>query len=77
MFIGEKGRLLLPHFMETPRLIVDGKYQEINFEKFDLEDVYSIINFSRIIISLWMLVLEKINVQPHFHMPQNLRRQYY
>ncbi len=30
MFIGEKGRLLLPHFMELPRLIVDGEYQEID-----------------------------------------------
>ena len=30
MFIGEKGRLLLPHFMELPRLIVDGKYQELD-----------------------------------------------
>ena len=31
MFIGEKGRLLLPHFMELPRHIVDGKYQELDF----------------------------------------------
>ncbi len=30
MFVGEKGRLLLPHFMELPRLIVDGKYQELD-----------------------------------------------
>ena len=30
MFIGEKGRLLLPHFMELPRLIVDGQYQELD-----------------------------------------------
>ncbi len=30
MFIGEKGRLLLPHFMELPRLIVDGEYQELD-----------------------------------------------
>ncbi|NKI27327.1 Gfo/Idh/MocA family oxidoreductase [Arenibacter sp. 6A1] len=30
MFIGEKGRLLLPHFMELPRHIVDGKYQELD-----------------------------------------------
>ena len=37
MFIGEKGRLLLPHFMEPPRLIVDGKYQEIDIKKFDPE----------------------------------------
>lgn len=29
VFIGEKGRLLLPHFMQEPRLIVDGKYQDI------------------------------------------------
>ena len=35
MFIGEKGRLLLPHFMETPRLVVDGKYQEIDISKYD------------------------------------------
>lgn len=32
MFIGEKGRLLLPHFMELPRLIVDGEYQDISAE---------------------------------------------
>ena len=37
MFIGEKGRLLLPHFMEPPRLIVDGKYQEIDVNKYDPE----------------------------------------
>ncbi|MDA0195577.1 MAG: Gfo/Idh/MocA family oxidoreductase [Bacteroidetes bacterium] len=30
MFIGEKGRLLLPHFMELPRLIVEGQYKEID-----------------------------------------------
>lgn len=30
MFIGEKGSLLLPHFMQLPRLIVDGKYQELD-----------------------------------------------
>ena len=35
MFIGEKGRLLLPHFMELPRLIVDGKYQEIDLSIID------------------------------------------
>lgn len=32
MFIGEKGRLLLPHFMELPRKIVDGKYVDISKE---------------------------------------------
>ena len=30
MFMGEKGRLLLPHFMESPRLIVDGAYVELD-----------------------------------------------
>jgi predicted dehydrogenase len=30
MFMGEKGRLLLPHFMELPRLIVDGEYVELD-----------------------------------------------
>ena len=30
MFIGEKGRLLLPHFMELPRHIVNGQYQELD-----------------------------------------------
>jgi len=30
MFIGEKGRLLLPHFMQLPRLIVDGKYEDLD-----------------------------------------------
>ena len=30
MFIGENGRLLLPHFMELPRHIVDGKYVELD-----------------------------------------------
>jgi predicted dehydrogenase len=29
MFVGEKGRMLLPHFMELPRLMVDGKYKEL------------------------------------------------
>tara|TARA_X000000950_G_scaffold39724_2_gene42850 strand:- start:33613 stop:34953 length:1341 start_codon:yes stop_codon:yes gene_type:complete len=35
MFIGEKGRLLLPHFMEPPRLIVNGKYSDIDIKKYD------------------------------------------
>jgi predicted dehydrogenase len=38
MFIGEKGRLLLPHFMELPRLIVDGKYQELDLSSYRLEE---------------------------------------
>jgi len=35
MFVGEKGNLLLPHFMELPRLIVDGKYQDIDLNIID------------------------------------------
>ena len=37
MFIGEKGKLLLPHFMMLPKLIVDGKYVNIDTEIADLE----------------------------------------
>jgi len=37
MFLGEKGRLLLPHFMELPRLIVDGKYQSLDQQIADLD----------------------------------------
>ena len=36
MFMGEKGRLLLPHFQELPRLIVDGQYKEMDIEQFNL-----------------------------------------
>lgn len=36
MFMGEKGRLLLPHFQQLPRLIVDGKYQEMDIESYNL-----------------------------------------
>jgi len=32
MFIGEKGSLLLPHFMEIPRLLANGKYVDISKE---------------------------------------------
>lgn len=32
MFVGDKGRLLLPHFMELPRKIVDGQYVDITKE---------------------------------------------
>jgi len=32
MFVGEKGRLLLPHFMELPKKIVNGKYVDISAE---------------------------------------------
>lgn len=34
MFIGEKGSLLLPHFMQLPKLIVKGKYVDIDLTKF-------------------------------------------
>jgi predicted dehydrogenase len=30
MFVGEKGRLLLPHFMQLPKHIVDGKYVDLD-----------------------------------------------
>ena len=36
MFVGEKGRLLLPHFMELPRHIVKGKYLKYDTAKFNL-----------------------------------------
>ena len=36
MFIGEKGRLYLPHFQKLPQLIVDGQYKEIDVAKFGL-----------------------------------------
>lgn len=32
MFVGEKGRLLLPHFMQLPSMIVDGEYVDISAE---------------------------------------------
>lgn len=36
MFMGERGRLYLPHFMELPKLIVDGKYQEMDISSFEM-----------------------------------------
>ncbi len=36
MFIGEKGRMLLPHFQQLPKLIVDGEYKEMDIESFNL-----------------------------------------
>ena len=32
MFLGEKGKLLLPHFMQLPRLIVNGQYESLEKE---------------------------------------------
>ena len=42
MFIGEKGRLLLPHFMERPRLIIDGKYRDMKKEITAIETKFNI-----------------------------------
>jgi len=36
MFMGEKGRLYLPHFQRLPKLIVDGEYKEMDIESFNL-----------------------------------------
>ncbi len=39
LFVGEKGRLLLPHFMELPKLIVNSRYRELDaaqIEKYKL-----------------------------------------
>ncbi|MCF2443974.1 Gfo/Idh/MocA family oxidoreductase [Dyadobacter sp. CY345] len=38
MFIGEKGRLYLPHFQVMPKLIVDGAYKEIDITPFKLSE---------------------------------------
>ena len=32
MFMGEKGKLLLPHFMQLPKLIVEGQYESLDAE---------------------------------------------
>lgn len=39
MFIGKEGRLLLPHW-DYPKLIVNGKYEEIEFPSIELVDHY-------------------------------------
>jgi hypothetical protein len=38
MFIGEKGNLYLPHFQLMPKLIIDGKYVDMDVSKFKLEE---------------------------------------
>ncbi|WP_235297528.1 Gfo/Idh/MocA family protein [Portibacter marinus] len=43
MFIGEKGRLLLPHFMQLPRHIVDGKYVELDMSMVDEEALGGVV----------------------------------
>ncbi len=39
MFIGEKGRLLLPHWL-FPKLIVDGKYEKVDYPELGEQDHY-------------------------------------
>ncbi len=39
MFIGEKGRLLLPH-IDYPKLIVNGQYEEIDFPELEKHNHY-------------------------------------
>lgn len=36
IFVGEKGRLYLPHFQKLPQLIVDGEYKKMDVEQFGL-----------------------------------------
>lgn len=36
MFIGEKGRLYLPHFQLLPKLIKEGNYVDMDIDQFDL-----------------------------------------
>jgi len=38
MLIGEKGRPFIPHFQLMPKLIVDGKYQDIDVSPYNLEE---------------------------------------
>ncbi len=35
MFIGENGRLLLPHFMQLPKLIIDNKYEDLKLDSYN------------------------------------------
>src|SRR5690606_32580698 len=42
MFVGEKGRLLLPHFMQLPRKIVKGKYVDISKEIERLTEIHGL-----------------------------------
>ncbi|MEZ4848419.1 MAG: hypothetical protein R3B93_07325 [Bacteroidia bacterium] len=39
MFIGEKGRLLLPH-IDYPKLIIDGKYENLEFPELEEANHY-------------------------------------
>src|SRR5690606_38170912 len=42
MFVGKKGRLLLPHFMQLPRKIVKGKYVDISEEIAELTEKHGL-----------------------------------
>src|SRR3546814_804982 len=42
MFVGNKGRLLLPHFMQLPRKIVRGKYVDISEEIAELTEKHGL-----------------------------------
>ncbi|GGG39936.1 oxidoreductase [Croceivirga lutea] len=47
MFIGTKGRLLLPHFMQLPRKIKNGKYVDISKDIERLTEKYNLSEPSR------------------------------
>src|SRR5690606_25513984 len=42
MFVGEKGRLLLPHFMQLPKKIVKGEYVDISKEIAKVSEQYNL-----------------------------------
>ncbi len=42
MFVGEKGRLLLPHFSQEPKLIIDGTFVNIDAEVAELEKKHNL-----------------------------------
>jgi hypothetical protein len=42
MFVGEKGRLLLPHFMQLPKKIVKGEYVDISKEIAKLSEKHNL-----------------------------------
>jgi len=40
MFVGEKGNLLLPHWQQDPKLIVDGSYEKVKMPQIEKADHY-------------------------------------
>jgi len=40
MFVGEKGNLLLPHWQQDPKLIVNGKYEKVEMPQIERVDHY-------------------------------------